>query len=83
MIIGEKLQLQQAKKMGFEVDDSSVNAAVKNIEGHNGLEEGQLEVMLEAEGISLDSYKKRIRDQNIVSKIKKNCNCCWRWSCYR
>ena len=71
IIIGEKLQLQQAKKMGFEVDDESVEAAFKNIEKQNGLEEGQLAEILEAEGASLESYKKRIRDQIIVSKIKK------------
>ena len=71
IIIDEKLQLQQAKKMGLEVDDESVEAAVKNIEGQNGLKEGQLAEMLEAEGNSLESYKKRIRDQIAVSKITR------------
>ena len=71
IVIAEKLQLQQAKKMGFEVDDSSVEAAVKNIEKQNGLQEGQLEQILEAEGNSLEAYKNRIRDQIIVSKITK------------
>ena len=71
MIISEKLQLQQAKKMGFEVDDESVEAAVKNIERQNGLQEGQLAELLEAEGSSLETYKNRIRDQIIVSKITK------------
>ena len=55
MIIGEKLQLQQAKKLGFEVDDESVEAAFKNIEKQNGLEEGQLEEILESEGASIES----------------------------
>ena len=71
MFITEKLQLQQAKKMGFEIDDAAVEAALKNIERQNGLQEGQLVIMLEAEGTSLESYKKRIRDQIIVSKITK------------
>ena len=57
--------------MGLEVDDESVEAAVKNIEGQNGLKEGQLAEMLEAEGNSLESYKKRIRDQIAVSKITR------------
>tara|TARA_B100000686_G_scaffold165200_2_gene172854 strand:+ start:756 stop:1979 length:1224 start_codon:yes stop_codon:yes gene_type:complete len=70
MIINEKLQLQQAKKMGFEVDNSSVEAALKNIERQNGLQEGQLEQMLDAEGASIETYKERIRDQIIVSKVK-------------
>ena len=70
-IINEKLKLQQAKKMGMEVDDASVEAAVANIESKNGLKEGQLEMMLEKEGTSLETYKKRIRDQIIVTKITK------------
>ena len=36
MIVGEKLQLQEGKKMGLEVDDGAVNAALKNIEASNG-----------------------------------------------
>ena len=71
MIIGEKLQLQQAKKMGVVVNDESVEAALKNIERQNGLQEGQLGEILEAEGASLETYKKRIRDQITVSKITK------------
>ncbi len=69
MIIVEKLQLQQGKKMGFEVEDSAVEAALRNIEKNNGLEEGQLATMLESEGRSLESYKNHIRDQILVSKV--------------
>ena len=58
LIVGEKLQVQQGKKMGFEVDDSAVEAAYKSIERGNGLKEGQLAEMLELEGKSLESYKK-------------------------
>ncbi|MEK9629011.1 MAG: peptidylprolyl isomerase [Nitrospinota bacterium] len=68
-IIGDKLKLQQGKKMGFVVDDAAVNSAFKNIEAKNGLQEGQLAQMLEAEGQSLDNYKNQIRDQILVSKI--------------
>ena len=71
MIVGEKLQLQEGKKMGFEVEDSAVEAALRNIEKSNGLEEGQLEKMLESEGRSLESYKDHIRNQILVSKIRR------------
>jgi peptidyl-prolyl cis-trans isomerase SurA len=68
-IVEEKLQLQEGKKRGLVVDDSSVEAAVKNIEQKNGLQEGQLAVMLESEGRSMESYKNHIRDQILVSKV--------------
>ena len=71
MIVGEKLQLQEGKKMGLVVEDSAVEAALKNIEKNNGLEEGQLEGMLESEGRSLENYKSHIRDQILVSKITR------------
>jgi peptidyl-prolyl cis-trans isomerase SurA len=68
-IVEEKLQLQEGKKRGLVVDDSAVDAAVKDIEQKNGLQEGQLAVMLESEGRSMKSYKNHIRDQILLSKV--------------
>ena len=68
-MIDEKLQIQQGKKMGFEIDDIAVDAAIRNIEKNNSLEEGQLQIILESEGKSLEVYKNRIRDQILISKI--------------
>jgi peptidyl-prolyl cis-trans isomerase SurA len=68
-IVEEKLQIQEGKKRGLEVDDSAVEAAVKDIEQKNGLQEGQLAVMLESEGRSIESYKNQIRNQILVSKV--------------
>ena len=70
-LIDETLKLQQGKKMGFEVDDITVDAAIKDIERKNSLEDGQLAFMLEAEGKSLENYKNVIRDQILVSKITR------------
>ena len=36
MMVAEKLQLQQGKKIGLLVEDSAVEAALKNIEKKNG-----------------------------------------------
>jgi peptidyl-prolyl cis-trans isomerase SurA len=68
-IIEEKLQIQEGKKRGLAVDDSAVEAAVKDIEQKNALQEGQLAVMLESEGRSMESYKNHIRDQILSSKV--------------
>ena len=70
-MIDEKLLIQHGKKMGFEIDDITVDAAIKNIEKKNSLEEGQLEFMLESEGRSIDAYKNHIRDQILVSKVTR------------
>ncbi len=71
MIIDERLQLQEGKKLGFIVDEDSIDAAMKDIAQKNGLQEGQLEQMLEREGRSLISYRNHIRDQIMVSKITR------------
>ena len=71
MIVEEKLQIQEGKKMGLEVDDAAVEAALENIRKTNNIAEGQLEAMLESEGRSMESYKDHVRDQIIVSKITR------------
>jgi len=71
MMVAEKLQLQQGKRIGLLVEDSAVEDALKNIEKNNGLGEGQLAAMLESEGRSLEVYKNHIRDQILVSKVTR------------
>jgi parvulin-like peptidyl-prolyl isomerase len=71
MIVDEKLQLQEGKKLGFIIEEDSIDAAMKDIAQKNGLQEGQLEQMLEREGRSLISYRKHIRDQIMISKISR------------
>jgi peptidyl-prolyl cis-trans isomerase SurA len=71
LIVDEKLMLQEGKKLGFIVEESSIDAAMKDIAQKNGLQEEQLKQMLEREGRSLSSYRKHIRDQILVSKITR------------
>ena len=71
MIIEEKLQAQEGEKRGMVVDEASIDAALKNIADKNGLDEGQLEEMLEREGKSLSSFRNHIREQIMVSKVSR------------
>ncbi len=68
-IIEEKLQIQEAKKSGLEVDDEAVQKALDEIKTKNRLTEEQLGQMLELEGRSMEQYKGHIRDQILVSKV--------------
>jgi len=68
-IIEEKLQLQEAKKSGLEVDDDSVQLALDDIMKRNNITESQMKEMLEAEGRSMEQYKEVIRDQILVTKV--------------
>jgi peptidyl-prolyl cis-trans isomerase SurA len=68
-MVDEKLQLQEARKTLMEVDERRVEKAIADIKGNNNITEEQLEEMLEQEGKSIESYKKQVRDQILVSQI--------------
>ena len=68
-IIEEKLQLQEAKKSGLDVDDESIENAFKDIRKRNNITESQMEELLKQEGRSLEQYKKVIREQILVTKV--------------
>jgi peptidyl-prolyl cis-trans isomerase SurA len=68
-MIDEKLLLGAGRKIGLEVTEANVTKAIDDIKASNGLQEGQLEQMLEAESRSIEEYKKKIRDQIMVSKV--------------
>ena len=70
LMIEEKLLLDAGRKLGYRVNDKRVAKAIEDIERHNGLKEGELEKMLEAESKSLEDYKDNIRDQILMSDVK-------------
>lgn len=70
LMIEEKLLLDAGRKLGYRVNDKRVAKAIEDIEHHNGLKEGELEKMLEAESKSLEDYKDNIRDQILMSDVK-------------
>ena len=71
MVIEEKLQIQEGKKLGFVIDEDAVDAAMEEVIKKNDLADGQLQEMLKREGRTLKSYKNHIRDQIMVSKITR------------
>jgi peptidyl-prolyl cis-trans isomerase SurA len=68
-MIDEKLLLGAGRKVGLEVTEANVTKAIDDIKASNGLQEGQLEKMLEAESKSIEEYKKKIHDQIMISKV--------------
>ena len=68
-IIEEKLQLQEAKRAGLEVDDAAIQAALNDIMSKNNITFEQMEEMLRLEGRSMERYKTHIRNQILTSKV--------------
>ena len=68
-LINFKLQLQEAKEFGIRVSDAELKEAIDNIKNKYKMSEIQFQESLKAEGYSFDEYKKRLRDQIIISKV--------------
>ncbi len=69
LIIEEKLQLQEAKRLKLEVDDESIMRAIDDIKQKNNLTDDDMNQMLKHEKSTLDQYKSRIKDQILMSKV--------------
>lgn len=69
MIVDEKLQLQEAKRLKIPVDDESVLKAIDDIKEKNHLTDDDMQQMLKSERSTLAQYKSRIKEHILVSKV--------------
>ncbi|MDQ7787035.1 MAG: peptidylprolyl isomerase [Thermodesulfovibrionales bacterium] len=65
-LIDIRLQIQDAKKIGFEVGPAEVKEAIENIKNKYSMSDTELEEMLKKEGLSLEEYKKQLSEQILV-----------------
>lgn len=62
-LINERLQLQEAKKMGIEVSDRDVDRAIVNIERTNDMSDGSFMAFLNERRLDVESALQQIRAQ--------------------
>jgi len=68
-MIEERLLIDAGKKLGLKVDEENVTKAINEIKRTNGLNDGDLEKMLQAESKSMEEYKSKISDQILISRV--------------
>nr|WP_321400325.1 SurA N-terminal domain-containing protein [uncultured Desulfobacter sp.] len=68
-LVENSLVVQEAKRMGIAVDDADVDNAVENFKKEHNLDQEQLELGLAAQGMTLEQYRERIREQITQSMI--------------
>ena len=68
-MIAEKLQIQEAEKLGMVVTEENLQKALDDIYKKNNITSEQFEIILTNEGSNFDDYKKIIRDQILVSRM--------------
>jgi len=62
-LIEEKLQVQEARKRNIIVGDQEVESAIAEVKQRNGLDDETLRAQLKELGLTLESYKKKLREQ--------------------
>ena len=70
-MIAEKLQTQEARRLGIEVDEKILEEALGDIYKNNNITSEQFKDLLMNEGSNLEAYKEVIRDQILVARIRK------------
>jgi peptidyl-prolyl cis-trans isomerase SurA len=68
-LINVRLQLQEAKNMGIRVSDEEIQDAISNIKKKYSMTEASFSESLKSEGFTYEEYKKRLREQIIISKL--------------
>lgn len=70
-LIYATLQLQLAQRMSIQVSDQQLNQALANIAKRNNITVSQLRASVIERGMEYPQYRKRIRDQIIISKLQQ------------
>lgn len=68
-LILRRLQLQYANQIGLTASESDVTAALKDVLARNNLTQEQLVELLTKEGLNLQDYKDRLREQIILARL--------------
>ncbi len=68
-MIDIKLQLQEARRKGLDVKDAEVEGAISDIKKKYNLGDEEFVASLNAEGFTLEEYKRRLREQILLSKV--------------
>jgi len=66
-----RLQVQRAGSTGIRVTDSDVDQAIQRVAESNKIDVRQLRASLEHEGFSYDEYRKTLKDQLLVQRLRQ------------
>jgi peptidyl-prolyl cis-trans isomerase SurA len=68
-LILRRLQLQYASQVGINASDSDINAALRDVLSRNNLTQEKLTDLLTQEGLTLQDYKDRLREQIVLARL--------------
>ena len=68
-LIDQKLTDQQIKQSNITVSDNEIDGAIERLKEANFFTDKELREMLGAEGLTIEEYRKRIKDQMLRAKL--------------
>lgn len=71
LLIDERAQMSYARESGQRVDDGEVDRALANVAAQNKVTMVQLRQKLAEDGIDLARFRKNIRDQILVERVRE------------
>ncbi|OOF34670.1 peptidylprolyl isomerase SurA [Salinivibrio costicola] len=69
-LIVEELQLQEAKRLGIQIDDSQLQQAIKNIAKEQSVSVNALRDKMAEQGIAWDQYREQVRRELTISEAR-------------
>lgn len=69
-LILNKLQLEEAKRLGISVDDRTLQQAMSSIAERNDMSLDELEQALQAEGMTPAQYREDVREEIILQRLR-------------
>lgn len=70
-LVQNRVQLQQASRMGIRVDDETLNRTISNIAAENQVSLTQFREILEQDGYSYEHFREDIRNEITLSQLRK------------
>ncbi len=68
-LIDQKLQIQEAERLGYEVTKEEINEAIENIKNKYSLTDNEFEASIKKEGMTFEEYKEKLSEQILISKF--------------
>lgn len=70
-LIGEKVQLQQARDVGIVVDEAALDQAEESVAVNNQISRDVLRQRLQQDGISVAAFRDQLRKQLLTSRVRE------------
>lgn len=70
-LIVERIQLQEAGKVGISIDEITLNRTIEDIAAENDLTLLQLRNALAAEGMDFAAFRQQIRDELTIAQLRR------------